>query len=57
MNVDNVVMELIVKSGEAKSQALEALAHTRAVAIMTKLKNPLPIPAKLADWLIKCRPL
>ncbi|USE38207.1 PTS lactose/cellobiose transporter subunit IIA [Endozoicomonas sp. SCSIO W0465] len=29
MNVDNVVMELIVKSGLAKSQALEALAHAR----------------------------
>lgn len=29
MNVDNVVMELISKSGEAKSLALEALAHAR----------------------------
>ena len=29
MNVDNVVMELIVKSGEAKSLALEAIAHAR----------------------------
>lgn len=29
MNVDNVVMELIVKSGEAKSQALETMAHAR----------------------------
>ena len=29
MNIDNVVMELIVKSGEAKSQAMEALSHAR----------------------------
>lgn len=29
MNVDNVVMELISKSGEAKSHALEALAQAR----------------------------
>ena len=29
MNVDNIVMELIVKSGEAKSQAFEAMAHAR----------------------------
>ena len=30
MNVDNVVMELISKSGEAKSHALEALAQARS---------------------------
>ncbi|MGI2029559.1 PTS lactose/cellobiose transporter subunit IIA [Endozoicomonas acroporae] len=30
MNVDNVVMELIVKSGEARSLAMEALSHARA---------------------------
>ena len=29
MNVDNVVMDLISKSGEAKSLALEALVHAR----------------------------
>ncbi len=29
MNVDNVVMELIVKSGEARSLAMESLAHAR----------------------------
>nr|MDT0251212.1 PTS lactose/cellobiose transporter subunit IIA [Endozoicomonas sp.] len=29
MNIDNVVMELIVKSGTAKSLAMEALSHAR----------------------------
>ncbi|MGB0360422.1 MAG: PTS lactose/cellobiose transporter subunit IIA [Endozoicomonas sp.] len=29
MNIDNVVMELIVKSGESKSQAMEALSFAR----------------------------
>ncbi|WP_095210406.1 PTS lactose/cellobiose transporter subunit IIA [Endozoicomonas ascidiicola] len=30
MNIENVVMELIVKSGEARSQAMEALSHARS---------------------------
>ncbi|WP_095210295.1 PTS lactose/cellobiose transporter subunit IIA [Endozoicomonas ascidiicola] len=29
MNVDNVIMELIVKSGEARSLAMEALSQAR----------------------------
>lgn len=29
MNVDNVIMELIVKSGTARSLAMEALTHAR----------------------------
>ena len=29
MNVDHVIMELIVKSGEARTLAMEALSHAR----------------------------